>query len=225
MANEYKLLDLQALLRAIGRGVVFYADKWDGQTDLELTHLGDTEGEITAEMNASYSHLTLPELTGEAKHRSYVNGEDPVVTIPLYLADPALRAIISPTGSASGGHQRQRPVTERTVVIFPEELFFDEAAGAYGDLAYTDSDGWQVNGTALTPRQEALLGMSVWFWRGYFDRPGLAYRHEDGGKLVEPATFQVMQSDLAIGMIPDGHRLYTVGDPADAAIDIAPGVP
>lgn len=221
MANTYELLDLQALLRAIGRGVVFYADRWDGTTNLTLTHLGDTEGEITAEMNPTYSHLTTPELTGEAKHRSYVSGEDPVLTIPLYLADPALRAVVSPTGSASGGHTRQRPVTERTVVIFPEELFYDEAEGAYGELTYTGS-AWQVNGKPLTDRQEALLGQSVWFWRGYFDRPGLAYRHDDGGKLVEPATYQAMQSDLPLSVIPDGHRLYTMGDPADAGIDIHP---
>jgi len=221
MANTYKLLDLQAQLRAIGRGVVFYAEKWDGETNLSLTHLGDTEGEITAEMNESYSHLTLPELTGEAKHRSYVSGEDPVVTLPLFLADPALRAIVSPTGNASGGYQRQRPVKERTLVIFPEELFFDASEGEYGDLSYTGT-AWQLNGEALSPAQTKLLGQSVWFWRGYFTKPGVAFRHEDGGKLVESISFQAMQSDLALAVLPDGERIYTLGDPGDKDIDIHP---
>src|SRR5690625_1829066 len=221
MANTYKLLDLQAQLRAIGRGVVFYAEKWDGETNLSLTHLGDTEGEITAEMNESYSHLTLPELTGEAKHRSYVSGEDPVVTLPLFLADPALRAIVSPTGNASGGYQRQRPVKERTLVMFPEELFFDASEGEYGDLSYTGT-AWQLNGEALSPAQTKLLGQSVWFWRGYFTKPGVAFRHEDGGKLVESISFQAMQSDLALAVLPDGERIYTLGDPGDKDIDIHP---
>lgn len=221
MAETYRLLDLQAQLRAIGRGVVFYAEKWDGATNLKLTHLGDTEGEITVETNESYSHLTLTELTGEAKHKSYVNGEDPVVTIPLFLADPALRAIVSPTGSASGGYQRQRPVKERTLVVFPEELFFNPTTGEYGDLSYTGT-AWQVDGAALSPAQEDLLGQSVWFPRGYFNKPGLAYRHEDGGKLVLPVSYQAMQSDLATSVIPDGCRLYFMGDPDDVGIDIHP---
>src|SRR5690625_2034019 len=221
MANNYELLDPRPRLGPTAAAAGSYADSWNGPSNLTRTHLGDTEGEITAEINASYSHLTTPELTGEAKHRSYIGGEDPVVTIPLYLADPALRAIVSPTGSAGGGHTRQRPVTERTVVIFPEELFYDAEAGEYGELTYSGT-AWQVDGEPLTDRQEALLGQSVWLWRGYFDRPGLAYRHEDGGKLVQPVTYQVMQSDLPLSVIPDGERLYTMGDPADAGIDIHP---
>lgn len=221
MPNTYTLQDLQAVLRAIGRGVVFYAEKWDGTSNLALTHLGDTEGEITTELNEEYVHLTLPELTGAAKHKSYVTGEDPVVTLPLFLADPDLRAIVSPTGNASGGYQRQRPVKERTLVIFPEELFFDEATGEYGDLAYTGT-AWQVNGQPLTPAQQKLLGQSVWFWRGYFTKPGPVFRHEDAGKLVQPTNFQAMQSDLDLSIIPDGERLYTLGDPTEKNIDIHP---
>jgi len=221
MAVNYTLQDLTTVLRAIGRGVVFYADKWNGSTNLTLAHLGDTEGEITVELNEEYVHLTTPELTGQAKHKSYVAGEDPVVTIPLFLADPALRSVVSPTGNASGGYQRRRPVKERTVVIFPEELFLNPSTGEYGQLVYTGT-AWQVDGQALTPEQEKLLGMSVWFWRGYFTKAMPPFRHEDAGKTVVPVTFQVMQSDLSTSIIPDGQRLYTVGDPEDAGIDIHP---
>src|SRR5690625_659392 len=221
MANTYELLDLDAVLRAIGRGVVFYADAWDGITNLTLTHLGDTEGEITSESNEAYDDLTLDELTGEAIHERNIRGENPVVTIPLWLADPALRAIVSPTGNASGGYQRQRPVKERTLVIFPEELFFDASEGEYGDLSYTGT-AWQLNGEALSPAQTKLLGQSVWFWRGYFTKPGVAFRHEDGGKLVESISFQAMQSALALAVLPDGERIYTLGDPGDKDIDIHP---
>jgi len=221
MANTYELLDLDAVLRAIGRGVVFYADAWDGITNLTLTHLGDTEGEITSESNEAYDDLTLDELTGEAIHERNIRGENPVVTIPLWLADPALRAIVSPTGNASGGYQRQRPVKERTLVIFPEQLFYDDDEGDFGELAYTGT-AWQVNGKPLNLRQNTLLGQSVWFWRGHFQKPGISFTSEATGKVVLPVTFQSMFAKLQLGVIPDGERLYTVGDPADKDIDIHP---
>ncbi len=219
---DYTLLDLQAQARAIGRGVVFYAPTaWDALTDLALTHLGDTEGDISVAMNESYVHLTTPELTGAAKHKSYVEGEDPVVTLPLYMADPALRAIITPTGNASGGYGRRRPVVERTVVIFPEELFFDAATDSYLPLGYTGEPGvWTVGGAPLTAEQQRLLGLSMWFWRGYFSRPPVTFKHADAGKSLETATFQVMPN----AALPDGERLYTLGDPSMKNINIEPVV-
>lgn len=220
MAVNYTLLDLNSVVRAIGRGVVFYAPAWNGTQNLALTHLGDTEGEITVELNESYNDLTLPELTGDAVHERRLAGENPVITIPLFLADPALRAIVSPTGSASGGYMRQRPVTEYTLVIFPEELFRD----ANGDFKQLTFDGtvWQIGGQALTPDQEDLLGLSVWFWRGHFQKPGITFRSEDGGKLVLQVNYQAMPTKLATSVIPDGERLYTLGDPANKGIDIHP---
>lgn len=226
---DYSLLDLSSQIRAIGRGVLFYADKWDGQTNLTLTHLGDSEGDIEVALNEEYSHLILPELTGAAKHKSYVSGEDPVISIPIYFADPALRAIVSPTGNASGGYQRRRPVKEYTLVIFPEELFYDATDDEYKDLTVTtDSAGdatFLVGGQPLTAEQTKLLGLSMWFWRGYFTKPGPLFRHEEGGKAVQTVSFQVMTSDLTAQIIPDGERLYTLGDPSEKGIDIEPAAP
>ena len=110
---------------------------------------------------------------------------------------------------------------ERTLVIFPEELFLNPSTGEYGQLTYTGT-AWQVDGQALTPEQEDLLGLSVWFWRGHFQKPGITFRSEDGGKLVLQVNYQAMPTKLATSVIPDGHRLYTVGDPAAAGIDIHP---
>ncbi len=217
MPNTFALSNLQSALRAIGRAVVFRAAYWPGNTNLALTHLGDTEGDIAVAPNESFVHLTTPELTGPAKHKSYVAGEDPVVTLPLYMADPALRAIISPTGSASGGYGRQRPVVYHTLVLFPEELFFNVGDDAYASLVHTGS-AWTVGGDALTADQQRLLDLSMWFWRGYFTKPGVPFRHGDAGKAVESVTFQVCQDSTK----PDGNQLYTVGDPADALIDIHP---
>src|SRR5690606_29585171 len=125
MAVTYTPLDLTLQRYAIGRGIVFYADKRDGTTPLELTNLGVTEGEITVELNEEYSTLTLTEQTGPAQHKAYVSGENPVVTLPLFYADPSLRSIVPPTGNASGGYQRRRPVAGRTGGLLPEECLDD----------------------------------------------------------------------------------------------------
>jgi hypothetical protein len=214
---QLTLQTLSAALLAIGRAVVFRSDYWDGATALSLDHLGDTEGDIRLVPNDSYVHLTAPELTGPAKLESYIEGEDPTVEIPLFLADPALRAVISPTGTAGAGHSRRRKVAKHTLVLFPEELFA-EANGEYGDLSYTDANGWRLGGDALTDEQERLLGLSVWLWRGYFTRAPIPFRHADGGKALDTVTFQAMLDSSK----PEGNMLYTIGDPAAAAIDIDP---
>lgn len=214
---SYSLLDLTAQTRAIGRGAVFYGTgAFAGSgNDLTLTHLGDTEGEIGIESNEGYSDLQYPELTGEAIHERYIEGESPVVTIPLYVADASLRAIVSPTGSASGGYWRRRAVTEYTLAIFPEELFIEDNAQVA--VAYTTAGGWTVGGDAATAAQEALIDLSIWFWRGHFGPAKPIYRHEDGGKVVQEVMFQSMFN----GDMPDGHRLYTIGDPSDSSIEIS----
>jgi hypothetical protein len=214
-----QLKNLQEQAREIGRAVVMVAPtRWVPGQKLVLQHIADTEGDISVAANESYVHLTLPELTGAAKHKSYVEGEDPVVTMPIFVADPAIRALVSPAGNAGGGYSRRRPVKERTLVLFPEQLFYDAAEDKYTSLTYTAADGWQVNGKELTEEQERLLALSMWFWRGYFTRPSVPFRHGEAGKTVESVSFQVMHA----GEMPDGHQLYTLGDPADAEIDIDP---
>jgi hypothetical protein len=58
-------------------------------------------------------------------------------------------------------------------------------------------------------------------WRGYFDRPSLMWRggHGDDGKNIEDCRFVSMMHS---GM-PDGHRLYTRGDPATYGIGLEGG--
>jgi len=214
---NFNLLDLTAQVRAIGRASVFYASgAFAGSgNDLALTHLGDTEGEISIESNDEYSELTLPELTGPAPHQKYVAGGAPQVTIPIYAAAPSLRAILSPTGSASGGYQRRRAVTELTLVLFPEDVFIEANVGV--TLGYTTAGGWTVGGDAATTAQLAQLDLAIWFWRGHFERAMPMYRHEDGGKVIDEVTFHAMHnSDM-----PDGHHLFTVGRPDQSSIEIA----
>jgi urease gamma subunit len=60
--------------------------------------------------------------------------------------------------------------------------------------------------------------MSLWFWRGYFNRPPMVLKHEDAGKAVAEVSFQVMQETG----LPDGDQLYTLGDPESVPIFIEP---
>jgi hypothetical protein len=220
------LLDLEAVLRRIGRGVAYYAiDEdgdpimWDGASALEIAQLGDTEGDITVNANGTVANLTLPEISGDAVHEATATGENPTIELPLFLADPDLLPVLSPTGGASAGHIRVRDVSERTLVLFPEGLF-RKTDGTYAELAHAGG-AWTLDGEALDAAHQTLLGLSVWFWRGYFPRPTRMFRggHGDAGKNIESVTFQaMMHPDM-----PDGHRLYTLGDPAAADIDLSGG--
>lgn len=219
---DYSLLNLESVLRAKGRGVVFYAvdalgepEAWDGTTELLLDHLGDTEGDITVTANSTVANLTLPEIAGDAVFEAVATGEAPTLEFPLFLADPDLLPVVSPRNTASAGHIRVCDVAERTLVVFPEKLFSD-ADCSYDDLSYTLAGGWKVGGVALTAAQLTYLEMAVWFWRGYFDKPDNRFLggHGDDGKNLETVTFHAMMHPT----MPDGHRLYTIGDPATAGI-------
>jgi hypothetical protein len=219
---DYSLLNLESVLRAKGRGVVFYAvdglgnpTAWDGTTELLLEHLGDTEGDITVTANSTVANLTLPEIAGDAVFEAVATGESPTLEFPLFLADPDLLSVVSPRNTASAGHIRVCDVAERTLVTFPEK-FFADADCSYNDLSYTLAGGWKVGGVAATAAQLTYLEMSVWIWRGYFDKPDNRFLggHGDDGKNIETVTFHAMMHPT----MPDGHRLYTIGDPATAGI-------
>lgn len=210
------LLDLADVLRSYGRGVVFYAPRWDNASPLTLAHLGDTEGDIVFNPNAEVSGLTLPELTGPAMHEGTYTGENPTLELPIFLADPALYSVLAPRNSAHAGRSARSAVTEYTIVVLPEALF----GAARAELAYTGG-AWTLGGVALTSAQEALLDAAVWFWRGYFNRPSRRWLGGagDAAKNIEQVTFNVMHHPA----LPEGHKLYTTGDPSASAIDIEGG--
>jgi hypothetical protein len=228
------LLDLQTLLRKYGRGVLFYAHDgtgpddvgdptvWDGVSDLQLAHLGDTEGDINFVPNATVANFTLPEISGGAIYDATYVGENPQLQAPLYLADPDLLPIISPIGQAGAGHVRVRDVSERTLVLFPEDMFRDEASdpAVYRQLSFDGAD-FLLNNLALTAAQLTLMALSVWMWRGYFERPDLSFMggHGDAGKNIVTVNFNVMMHPA----LPDGQRLYTRGAPSVVGIDIGGG--
>ena len=223
MASTATIGDLEATIRHIGRGSVFYqVGAFAGSTNnLTLVYLGDTEGEITVEENAEFAELTTPELTGPVAREKYLEGIAPVITIPLLGADPALDAIVNPTGVASGsqggGFERHQAVTEYALVIFPEEVFIEGNAAVA--VEYTQAGDWDVGGNAATAPQLALLDKAIFFWRGHFESINRRYVHDDGGKLITEVVFHAMHNNN----MAQGHYIYTKGRPdqASPAIEIS----
>jgi len=203
--------NLTQQVRAIGRASVFrfpgpfvFAG---GGTTITLTYLGDTEGVIDVEHNQEYSDLILPELTGPAIHERYIAGFNPRVTIPAYVADEDLYPIFSPGGTAHAGTWRRRAVTEYGLAILPEQLFIESNVQA--SVTYDKVNAWQVGGNAATAAQLDLLDVSIWFWRGHFEKCTPKYAHADAGKAVKEIVYQSMFNTS----MPDGCGLYTFGRP------------
>lgn len=230
--TQYNLLDLATVLRSIGRGVVMYATsdqagtipaRWSPGAPLYLFHLGDTEGDIAIATNPKMDALTTPELTGDAPHEMDYSGEAPEITIPLYLADPMLETIISPFGLASAGLSRRSQAQEHTLVIFPESLFVTSGPGVAPTVAElaVAAGNWTLGGNPLTTAQQEQLGHTFWAWRGWFTRPAKTFHGGAGDerKNIEQVTFRVgHHPDM-----PEGHHLYTIGDPSLVGIDIEGG--
>lgn len=219
--SNFNLADLSNLKASYGRGVVFYADKWDTISPLAMTQLGVTEGDINVNPNGATAGLTLPELTGPIPHEMDYLGENPVIEIPLYLADPALIAIVSPSGSKHAGRSRRGPVKEYTLAIFPEALFLSaDAEGIVTEktVAFDGAGVWTFDGQPLTADQVALLGASFWLWRVVFNRPTRRFRGGAGDdkKNIETVSTQSMHHPD----MPEGHHIYTSGDPFLASIDL-----
>lgn len=220
--SNLTLADVSRIIASYGRGVVFRAPKWvpaDGV--LTMTQLGVTEGDIVINPNAETAGLTIPELTGPAVHEMDYLGENPVIEIPLYLAEPELIAIVSPSGSAHAGRSRRGPVKEHTLAVFPEALFLaDDAEGIVDDytVAFDAAGVWTFNGLALDTERQRLLDATMWLWRVVFNRPTRRFRGGAGDdkKNIETVSTQSMHHpDL-----PEGHHTYTTGDPFASGIDL-----
>lgn len=220
--GNFSLADVSNILATYGRGIVFECDKWvpaDGQ--IVMTQLGSTEGDIAVNPNSQVAGLSLPELTGPAKHEMDYLGEDPKIEIPLYLADPALIAKVSPSGSAHAGRSRRGPVKEHTLWVVPEALFLSaDGTGIVSThtLAFDIAGVWTLDAVALTAEQTRLLDASFWLWRAVFDRPPRRFRGgagDDKKNLEKVSVTAMHHPDM-----PEGHHIYTTGDPFAVNIDL-----
>ncbi len=221
--SNLNLMDVAGLIATYGRGVVFRGNGWvpaDGA--LTMSQLGVTEGDIVVTPNSATAGLTIPELTGPAVHDFDYLGENPTVDIPLYLADPALIAVCSPSGSAHAGRSRRGPVRTHTLFVVPEAMFLStNSEGIVDDthtVAFDGSGNWTFDGVALTTEQQRLLDASFWLWKAVFNRPVRRFRGGAGDdkKNIETVSLVAMHHpDL-----PEGHHIYTSGDPFAFGIDL-----
>lgn len=210
---DYTLDALNQAAVALGKAVVMYSVdgsgdpiEWDGATDLLLAHLGDTEGDVVFTANERISGRRLREWFGEAYVRAYVSSADPVATIPLFLAHPDLRDLISPTGDGKIGTVARREVVRHTLVMFPQQLYFNAVTNNYdATIRYTTAAGWQKSAVAegeaasfaaLSADDTRLLGLSIWIPAGFWERPPVTYRvtrpGDDEVLDIETATFHAV---------------------------------
>ncbi len=219
---DFQLADLTSIRRSWGRGVIFRAPKWDTTGPLVMAPLMDTEGDIVINTNGELATLTLPELTGPAGHDVDYLGENPVIEVPGYVTDPALMALISPNGSPNAGRERRGRPIENTIAIFPENIFLNPLTNEVDRtliLSYTGGV-WTLDGDSLNAEAADLLDVSFWLWRCVINRPPLRFRGGAGDdkKNIETVTIQ----GLFHGDMPNGHHLYTIGNPytADPSINL-----
>lgn len=226
-------MDIQALSARkydIGRAAIFYTDPvWDGTSNLfasggPLVHLGTTEGEIQIAPNPEYSELTLPENTGPSALKRYLTGTRPTFTLGLF-PDPEGMRIVSPTGLASIGQERQRLAKTYTLWVVPEQLFLKpDANGISQTVEVVHTAGqWLKDGAALTEEEERLLFTSSLIWKADFQPLLPVYRHEDGGKSLTQVEV-VVQHDFDR---PEGCQQIlnlgeAFGDYPDFVIDFEP---
>jgi hypothetical protein len=228
---DYAVKPLREHLVDLGKARIFYAVNgptdsdvtpvhWDGGSELFLKELMLTNGEMTLEANAEYSDLKLTEYTGPIPIKRYYTGEAPVLQVNGYLSDPALRAIISPTGTKGAGFESQQPVQLLTLVAFPEMLFRGAVGQPLGTLSFSGG-AWELNGSPIAAGLERYIGQILWIWSAAPDRAPLVFSHPNGGEALAQASFALVQ-DLELPF-PEGTQVYWIGDPADASIDIEGG--
>jgi hypothetical protein len=211
--STYTLSELNETALEMGKAAIMYATatsngadkvpvKWSGTTDLHLKHLGHTEGAVRFDANDQIAGLQLPEVYGPGNVKAFVVGAEPTLTAPLFLADPARRDMINPTGDGKIGLPGRRPVKEMTLVAFPQALFFNAATGRHdAKVQYITGTGWRKSATAgadsfaaLTADETRLLGLSIWLWNGYWSRPSVSYEAtvDNVVKNLEESTFTAM---------------------------------
>ncbi len=202
---------LSAALQAMGVAEVFIGDPLTAVGG--MISLGATEGTIGVDVPQTMNRLTAPELTGDVTHQATTTLGDVSVKVPLILGSMAVLPQISPTGSASGGFSIPQKVAETAVLIIPRNQ-------VGGGLAYPTGGPWARtagNGVAAATGAGAAPSNAVWLWRATPSFSSLPFAYANGGKVIVEVTFTAMFD----GTKPEGHKVYTIGDPRAVVTPIA----
>jgi hypothetical protein len=239
----YTIPNLAEAIRSVSRPVIMWhttgsppntaPDLWEPELGLPLTleHAGDTEGALTVSFETERSNLLVPELFGNVPLKSFITSETPSITgVNVWVADPDIAKKWSPTAVAHGGRSRRAEDQGRTMRIIPEDLFIAADGQTQVGLIYEDNDFMQqpLAADGVTPSgapvavpaaKEHLIGNIITLWRVGVDRADKVYQHEDGSRSL-----------AAVGIIPmihpnmpNGHHVFTMGNPFDYGIETGGG--
>jgi hypothetical protein len=188
---------------------------WDGASAVDFMHLGNTEGEIAPVANSEYQSLLLPESTGPAPIKKAITGHAPTFSFNFFATKEQL-AILSPTGSASGGVESSMLVSEQTWWLVPEQLLKKGRPSASVALALSGGT-WTKDGIAFTDEDTRLFGLSLFLWKIHTEQAMPVYRWENVGKGNVACTVHCLQDFTK----PEGHQIWTLGaDLATSGIDL-----
>lgn len=197
---------LTALIPSIGVAEVLIGNPFSASG---LLSLGLTEGEIGGSVTYAENVLTAPEWTGGMAHQTNIMVESATITTPMIVTDDLLYAKISPSGTKSGGWSSQQVVTTTSLVLIPRT----ELGGslAYATATWTRTAG---NGVAGASGAGAAPKHALWIWRCYPMPGNRPFRFTDGGKMIIDVTWKAMIDVVR----PEGHKVFTTGDPAAQGI-------
>jgi hypothetical protein len=213
MINQYTLAQA---LKSVGNAEAFIGDPF---TTGSMVSLGAIEGKIGFSAPKTLNKLTAPELTGDVAHQATVTPGEVQVTLPL-ISDgdlAALLAKISPTGLGGEGSSSPVDVFSTSLLILPRK----QVGGGLSNVTtvwtrVTKGSNIGGSGAGFAP-----LG-AVWLWRAMPNFDNIPFLYENGGKQVVDVTFIGMwySNPTHDADIPEGHKVYTVGDPRRAGVAI-----
>lgn len=200
---------LTQAIQAMGVAEVFIGDPLTAQGG--MLSLGAVEGTVNVTPGYTRNELKAPELTGDVTHQAVTVLGDVTCTVPLIISDMSVIPKISPTGLASGGHSIPQKVAETSVLIIPRALVGGGLANATGlPAGWTRTAG---NGVAGGSGAGFAPVNAIWLWRATPSYGALPFQYANGGKIIIEVTFTAMFDATK----PEGHKVFTIGDPTAAA--------
>lgn len=196
---------LSAALASIGVAEVYIGDPITAING--MLSLGGVEGTIEVSPGYNSNALTAPELTGDVAHQVVTTLGNVTVKIPLIISDMSVIPKISPTGTTGGGFSIPQKVAETAVLIVPRAQVGGNLSNATGITSgYVRTAG---NGVGALSGAGAAPTNAIWFWRATPTYASLPFQYGNGGKIIIEVTFTAMFD----GTKPEGHKVFTIGDP------------
>lgn len=196
---------LSAAIAAIGVAEVYIGDPITAING--MLSLGAVEGTIEVSPGYNSNPLAAPELTGDVAHQMVTTLGNVTVRIPLIVADMSVIPKISPTGTTGGGFSIPQKAAETSVLIIPRSQVGGSLVNTTGLTAgWTRTAG---NGVGASSGAPAAPTNAIWLWRATPTYASLPFQYGNGGKVIIEVTYTAMFD----GTKPEGHKVFTIGDP------------